>query len=336
MKSLKSVQLAEKREEVEMTNPKNWRFTGLILVVILVMAWGVTAAWALRIDFVGNGREVGAWWAEAKRGWDEIAGKLGFDNPLHYGEEDPANERADFEAAIASKPDAILLSNVFFDALSPLIPEAIAAGIPVYQIFIVDPAYESTAPGCGVDWPLAYESMAANVVIPKLKEKGKLGEKISVVFTAMAIDTTYAQMGVEGFKAGLDKAGIDYEWDALDTAEDPAGVIADLKGYLLGHPELDVLVGVDGESTNRITPALKELEYAPGEVVIVGSDIMEYSAQGIAEGYLEGAFTQGQFEQVQLAAVQLYNRVKFDFPMFSMKFPGIFVTAESVDIFRPK
>lgn len=313
-----------------------WRLLGLVLVVTFIITSTVSVAWAIRIDFVGNGRAVGAWWAEAKRGWDEIAGKLGFDNPLHYGEEDPANERADFEAAIASKPDAILLSNVFFDALSPLIPEAIAAGIPVYQIFIVDPAYEGMAPGCGVDWPLAYQSMATNVVIPKLKEKGKLSEKINVVFTAMAIDTTYAQMGVDGFKAGLDKSGIDYDWDVLDTADDPAGVIADLTGYLLGHPKLDVLVGADGETTNRITLALKELGYNPGQIVIVGSDIMEYSAQGIAEGYLEGAFTQGQFEQVQLAAVQLYNKVKFDFPMFSMKFPGIFVTADSVDIFRPK
>jgi len=308
-----------------------WRFLSVVLVVVLVMTFGATAVWAIRIDFVGNGRAVGAWWAEAKRGWDEIAGKLGFDNPLHYGEENPATERACFEAAIASHPDGILLSNVFLDALSPLIPVAEAEGIPVYQIFIYDPA---VGPGCGVNWPLAYESMARNAVIPKLKEKGKIDEKISVVFTAMTIDATFVQMGIEGFKKGLNEAGIKYDWDALDTADDPAGIIADMKGYLLGHPDLDVVCGVDGETTNRITIALKELDYEPGEIIVVGSDIMEYSAQGIEEGYLEGAFTQGQFEQVQLAAVQLYNKIKFGFPMFEMKFPGIFVTAEVVDLFR--
>ena len=104
--------------------------------------------------------------------------------------------------------------------------------------------------------------------------------------------------------------------------------------YSVGHPEVDVWCGVDGETTNRITLAYKELGYEPGDVITVGSDILEYSAQGIAEGYLEGAFTQGQFEQVQLAAVQLYNKVRFGFPMFEMKFPGIFVTSESVDLFR--
>jgi len=310
---------------------RTWRPLSVILVVIFVMTFGTTVAWTMRIIFVGNGRAVCAWWVEAKRGWDEIAGKLGFDNPLYYGEEDPATEKACFEAAIASHPDGILLSNVFLDALSPLIPIAEAEGIPVYQIFIYDPA---VGPGCGVDWPLAYESMARNAVIPKLKEKGKLDKKINVVFTAMTIDTTYAQMGIEGFKRGLDKAGIEYDWDTLDTAEDPSGIIADLKGYLLGHPDLDVVCGVDGETTNRITPALKELGYKPGDIIVVGSDIMEYSAQGIKEGYLEGAFTQGQFEQVQLAAVQLYNKIKFGYPMFEMRFPGIFVTRETVDLFK--
>jgi ABC-type sugar transport system substrate-binding protein len=285
----------------------------------------------IRIDFVGNGRAEGAWWAEAKRGWDAIADKLGFENPLHYGEEDPAIERAAFEASIASKPDAILLSNVFFDALNPLIPVAQEEGIPVYQIFIYD---ATLGPGCGVDWPLAYESMALNAVIPKLKEQGKFNKEIDVVFTAMTIDTTYAQMGVEGFRRGLDKAGVRYEWDSLDTVEDPAGIVADLKSYLLGHPDLDVICGVDGETTNRITIALKELDYKPGQILIVGSDIMEYSAQGIEEGYLLGAFTQGQFLQVQLAAVQLYNKVKYNFPMFEMKFPGLFITAESVAQFK--
>ena len=201
----------------------------------------------------------------------------------------------------------------------------------MYQIFIYDP---KLGPGCGVDWPLANESMARNVVVPKLKEKGKLNEKISVVFCAMAIDSTYAQMGIEGFRRGLEKDGIKYEWDTLDTADEAAGMIADIKNYLMGHPELDVFCGVDGESGNRITPALKELEYKPGDIIVVGADVLEFTAQGIEEGYIEGTFTQGQFLQVQLAATQLYNKVKYGFPMFEMKFPGLFVTAETVDIFK--
>ena len=141
---------------------------------------------------------------------------------------------------------------------------------------------------------------------------------------------------LEGFLRGLDKAGVDYTWDTLDTPEDPAGIISTLESYIQGHPELDVIDGVDGETTNRITIALKELGYPPKKIIVVGSDVMEYSAQGIKEGYIECTFTQGQYLQVQLAAIQLLNKVLYNFPMFSMKFPGIHVTADIVDIFAPK
>lgn len=318
------------------------RVVALLVVCLLGVTFSLSAQniqkltnKKIRIDFVGNGAEEGQWWAIAKQGWDLAAEKYGFNNPIYFSNEDPATELANFETAIAAKPDAILLSNVFIETLSPLIPQAIKAGIPVYQIFIVDPAKEAMAPGCGVDWPLAYENMAAQAVAPRLVENGKNKQVINVVWVSQSIDSTFTQLGIEGFKRGLEKAGIKYKADALTTSKNTSEIAPIIENYLQGHRNTDVLVGLSGDDTDRIPVALKDLNYKPGQVLAVGSDILEHAAQGIKDGYMLGAFTQAQYLQTQLAAAQLYNKVVFGFPMFPMKFPGLFVTKETIGFFAP-
>src|SRR5690606_6844690 len=88
-----------------------------------------------RVVFVTHGQAADQYWSVVKRGADEAAKSLGVEAEYRAPEtfDMPAMVQL-LEAAIASKPDGLVVSIPDTDAIGPEVQNAVAAGIPVVVI----------------------------------------------------------------------------------------------------------------------------------------------------------------------------------------------------------
>lgn len=284
----------------------------------------------LRLYYVSNGRTVCDWWAEAKRGWDNMSEILGVSSyPLLFGEEDGAKEASALSSAIAANPDGIVVSNAFPSVLNPLIMEAVDAGIPVIQGMVFDKEMGAIAPGVYFAFGDDYKEIV-DFLAPTIKEKW-LGQTINVLCAAIAPDSVYAMLRRQGFEDGLSENGISYNIDLLVLPEEPGAIVEAIKSYLLGHPNVHVYFGCDAHSTDWVGTALRELGYEPGEIIATGADLLPHTVEAIREGYVQTAICMGQWAITQYELIQLILWVKWGYPPRNIGIPGILVTTENLD-----
>ena len=286
----------------------------------------------LRIYFVSNGRSVCDWWAEAKHGWDNMTTELGIsEHPMLFGEEDPAKEASAMQAAIAAHPDEIVISNAFPDVLDPLIDQALKAGIKVVQAVVADPSIESKVPAVYFEFGEDMRELA-HFLAPQIKQK--FGDKtINVLIGAMAPDSVYAVLRKKGFLQGLTEENITFNVDVLPLGGEPSQILEKLKSYLMGH-HVDVYMGVDCDATDWIGPALKELNYKPGDIIACGADVLPHTADAIKEGYVQAVVHMGQWAMLQFAALQAFLYDKYNYPPRNIGIPGIIVTTANLGMFE--
>src|SRR5262245_25937653 len=107
------------------------------LTAAAVLALGATAAMAdcTRVVFVTHGQAADQYWSVVKKGVDDAGKQLGVTTEYLAPEtfDMPAMVKL-LDAAIASKPDGLVVSIPDTDALSDPVKNAAAAGIPVIVI----------------------------------------------------------------------------------------------------------------------------------------------------------------------------------------------------------
>ncbi|MGH6960414.1 MAG: substrate-binding domain-containing protein, partial [Dongiaceae bacterium] len=102
-----------------------------------LLLWLPAAAQAdsTRVVFVTHGQAADQYWSVVKKGVDDAAKTMGV-NAEYLAPETfdmPAMAKL-MEAAIASKPDGLVVSIPDTDAIGPLVQNAVASGIPVIVI----------------------------------------------------------------------------------------------------------------------------------------------------------------------------------------------------------
>jgi simple sugar transport system substrate-binding protein len=109
--------------------------TLLLTFAALTLGFTAARAEATRVVFVTHGQAADQYWSVVKRGADDAAKTLGVNAEYRAPEtfDMPAMARL-LDAAIASKPDGLVVSIPDTDAIGPLTQNAVAAGIPVIVI----------------------------------------------------------------------------------------------------------------------------------------------------------------------------------------------------------
>jgi ribose transport system substrate-binding protein len=322
-----------------------WKIVAAVVItalvtgsVVYVMKPGGTTASitgpgaGLKLYFVSNGASTTDWWAEAKHGFDNMSEILGVStHVMLFGEEDPSTEGSAMQSAIAAHPDGICISNAFPAVLDPMIDQALAAGIPVVQGVVYDSTYGIKAPGVYFAFGDDYRGLV-NYLAPTIKQKFP-GQTISVLCGAMAPEAVYSVLRIQGFEAGLTANNISYTIDVLPLGTDPSKIMSILQAYLMGHT-VNVYFGTDVDATNWIGPTLQALNKQPGDIIACGADVAAHTADAIKSGYVQATVHMGQWGMVQMATLQLFLKVKYNYPPRNIGIPGIIVTNDTVNFFE--
>ena len=195
------------------------------------------------------------------------------------------------DAAVASKPDGLIVSIPDAAALGPSIKSAIAAGIPVISINSGSDVFA----GLGV---LAHigqtEEVAGKLAGERMKEAG--------VTKAICVNQEVGNAGLDlrckGFNEGL---GFDAEVVPVDLT-DPGGITQTISGKIQSDPDIDGILTLGPTAS---TPALDALRQANklGDINLATFDLSTDVLNAIDKGDMLFAVDQAQYLQGYLAVV---------------------------------
>jgi len=242
--------------------------------------------------------------APAVQGAKEAAQQFNIDLDIQYADSDNVKQNNLIETAIANEVDGIAVIIQDDDAFDENVCKAIEQGIGVVS-FNVDDSQ-------GADGNCRMAFMGQNFVdtgylIGKrmIEEHGlKAGD---LVFAPVeAPEAVYATLRYEGLKKALDEAGI--ESDLVATQFDLAGAQTIEVQWLLGHPDVDAIVGL---GSVPLTVAPKAMEEAGIKVPVGGFDLTPEIIQGIEDGVITATVDQQPYSQGFYAVAQLALWLKY-------------------------
>jgi len=228
------------------------------------------------------------YWQAIIRGVNEAAEDYGVNVQIQIPQlKYPANFEEQlnlFKNALAKKPTAIVLSALDPKALTPYLEQAKNANIPVIALDtdvdspIVRTAVSTDNYGAG--------ELAAHKMAELIGQNGK------VAVPYFAPPTKSLLFRYEGFVNTLKENYPNMQVLPVQYSEDSRAAAAETaKSFLKTYPDVIGLFGVNGNMTEGIIDALKELNKA-GSVTVIGFDSGKTITDAIREGIVAGAITQ--------------------------------------------
>ncbi len=201
-----------------------------------------------------------------------------------------------FDDAIELSPTAIIVNAVDFDAVTPGIEKARAAGIPVLiydrQIRSVESDFTSVSGNVQIG------RLAAHAIADLLEERhGAVQGKVLQILGGLGDSYTLdIQQGFEEVMAAeyadveiITNAALDWEaTNAADIAEN----------QLLIHPDIDLIFSHAAHLSGAVKAVLEGQGKAPGEIMLVSSNGAPIGLDMIREGWLQAEVEQPMFAQV--------------------------------------
>ncbi len=251
--------------------------------------------------YITHGGEENVFWNSVYLGMEEAA-KLTGANAVMYRpkrEGDLAQEVANFESAIALKPDGIIVP-IAYTELLPLVKKATDAGIPVLVANIDAPNPEDRIKAGG----LAYIGQS-------LRQAGYfLAKTLSNYFPrgshALILMEGPGQVWAEERAAGIVQFLKEYNstYEKLDVSFEPAVVESRTSAYLQARPETKAVFSV-GYMAYVAGNILQKMGKAPGEVTVGCFDLVPPVIDGIKAGYVTITIDQQPYLQGFLPIIQL-------------------------------
>ncbi|MDF2613321.1 MAG: LacI family transcriptional regulator [Clostridia bacterium] len=188
------------------------------------------------------------------------------------------------KSALSKNPQAIILTALNSQEVSPYLEEANAADIPVVGL------------DTGVDNPIVKTTVATDNYKASTFAAEKMGQflngKGKVGIISLDRISTEAEARTNGFIDTLKQNFPDieilppqYDVDSVASAKEAA------KSFLTAHPDLTGLYGQSGDISTGIIEAVRELN-KEGEVTIIGFDASKTLSNAIKEGTVAGAVSQ--------------------------------------------
>ena len=241
-----------------------------------VMALGLVAAsapaQATRIVFITHAQAVDAFWSVVKNGVDDAAELLGvevqYQAPPTF---DMVLMAQLIDAAVATKPDGLVVSIPDAEALGDSIRAAVAAGIPVISMDSgLDVSKELGALlHLGID-----EYPSGFAAGKRMKALGKTsGACVNMEVGNVALDQR-----CQGFADALGGNS-----QVIATSIDPTEIRAGVSGYLMQHPEIDAVLTAGATAFDPTLAAIEEAGRA--EQIALGSfDLSPSMLEAIDQG----------------------------------------------------
>ena len=277
-----------------------------------------------RILFVTHGQTGDSFWAVVRKGAETAAREtdceLQYQAPEHF---DLVAMSRMIDAAVAAKPDGLIVSIPDAKILGKSIQAALTAKIPVIS---VNSGLE-VSPQLGCMMHIGQEEeMAGRMAGEKMKA---IGVKEAVVLNQEAGNTGLDQR-IKGFKDGFEGpfhhvhvVSVTIKFDECrDT------VIA----YLIQHPDIDGILALGPVAAEPTLQALKQMGEI-GKIKLCTFDISPEVVQALSKGQMSFAVDQQQWLQGYLPVIFLANYAQHGaIPENRLVLTGpSFVTPENVD-----
>src|ERR687891_2369475 len=202
---------------------------GSVLALALVAA--SAPAHATRIIVITHGQASDAFWSVVKKGVDDAGALMGVEVQYQAPQTfDMVAMAQMIDAAVASKPDGLVVSIPDAEALGDSIRAAVAAGIPVVSMDSgLDVSKELGALlHFGID-----EYPSGFAAGEKMKELGRTsGACVNMEVGNVALDQR-----CQGFADALDGNS-----QVIATSNDPTEIRAGVTGYVQQHPEINAVL----------------------------------------------------------------------------------------------
>jgi len=215
------------------------------LFALPAAAEGLKAASDVKIAVVVHGSASDAYWSVVKRGVDDGAAATGakvqYIAPQVF---DSVEQARLIEAAVATKPDGLVVSIPDKDALSGAIKSAVAAGIPVINIDSGEKAGEELGVTLYVGTTSEYQAGI------------KAGERLAAagILKVACINHEVGNISLDercqGIADGLKPAGGASE--VVSVSQDPADVTRRVEAYLASHGDIQAVFATGTAGANPL------------------------------------------------------------------------------------
>jgi simple sugar transport system substrate-binding protein len=217
----------------------------LCLVGGAASAEGLKAAADVKIAVVVHGNSSDAYWSVVKRGVDDAAAATGaqvqYIAPQVF---DSVEQARLIEAAVATKPDGLVISIPDKDALSKAVKSAVDAGIPVVNIDSGEP--EGAELGVPLYVGTTSEYQAGIRAGEKLAAEGIL----KVACINHEVGNISLDQRCQGIQDGLAKSNGSSE--VVAVSQDPADVTRRVQAYLASHPDTQAVFATGTAGANPL------------------------------------------------------------------------------------
>lgn len=224
-----------------------------------------------------------------------VFGELGFDVVSLDAQNRADLQLNQFEDALALEPTAIILAAVDFDAVTPGVDAAKAAGVPV---IVFDRQVRST--------DFALTSVSGNVdigrisgreIVRLLEEKNGApkGKMLQILGDPGDNYTLDIQIGFEEVIADYPDIEVITDaalnWDAANAAD-----LAE--NELLANPDIELIFSHAAHLSDAVRSVLESSGRSPGDIMLVSSNGAPVGLEMIREGWLQVEVEQPLFAQV--------------------------------------
>lgn len=242
---------------------------------------GLMEAKDVKISVVVHGASSDAYWSVVKRGVDDAAALTGaqvqYIAPQTFDEVEHARL---IEAAVATKPNGIVVSIPDLGAVKGAVGKALAAGIPVINIDSGEKEGQSIGVPLYVGTTSEYQ--AGIIAGERLAKDGTL----KVACINHEVGNISLDQRCQGINDGLAKSGGSDE--VVAVSQDPADVTRRVEAYLSAHPDIQAVFATGTASANPLIKYFRDRELF-GKLKLytfdVGPEILDSVAKGGEMGF---------------------------------------------------
>lgn len=236
-----------------------WKFVPASIAALGIIAgaaWaeGLKAAADVKIAFVVHGNSSDAYWSVVKRGVDDAARDTGaqvqYIAPQVF---DSVEQARLIQAAVASRPDGLVVSIPDLNALKDAVNAAIDAGITVVNIDSGEP--EGASIGVPLYVGTTSEYQAGVLAGERLAKDGIL----KVACINHEVGNLSLDQRCNGINDGLAKSGGSSAVVAVEQG-DPTGVQQRVQAYLTSHPDVQAVFATGTASANPLIQFFNQQE----------------------------------------------------------------------------
>jgi simple sugar transport system substrate-binding protein len=231
---------------------------------------------------------------------------------------------------LAQRPDGIITSIPHPTMFNSVINQALDRGIPV----IVSNTNGLIGTGNPLENKLNFVGQdlepAAYVLAKEASKYFPSPSRARILVGIGGPGLSWAEQRSSGITTYLKEAGYT-NYERLDTTMAMDTAESRITAYLKTNPQTNVMFFVGGVDIAAAAKAAKKLGYKPGEIAIIGFDILPVTLREIKAGYIQLIIDQQLYLQGYIPVMQLYLIKKYGFSSWNANTGHAFVDASNVD-----